>query len=143
MSRQSIKYPKYKPNNINDLTWRALIEAWENGLSDREAAFHVQKKGGTLTAEDIQTLIVDNPELGELKVALASDLLSLAKGTIAEALREGDIKTAKWYAERKGADEFSTKQAVALEGAVIELSIEEKRQATKDYIESMKQNGEQ
>ena len=95
-----------------------------------------------MTAEDIRTLLHDNPDLEDLKVSLASDLLSMAKGTIAEALREGDIKTAKWYAERKGADEFSTKQAVALEGAVIELSIEEKRKATKDYIESMK-NGEQ
>lgn len=144
MSRQSVPFIKFKPSELNDATWRALTEAWGNGLSDRETAFYVCKKDGAtdMTAQEIRELKDKYPDVADLEVSLKSDLLAMSKMTIADALREGDIKTAKWYAERKGADEFSTKQAVALEGAVIELSIEEKRQATKEYIEKMK-NGEQ
>ena len=144
MSRQSVPFIKFKPSELNDATWRALTEAWGNGFSDRETAFYVCKKDGAadMTAQEIRELKDKYPDVADLEVSLKSDLLAMSKMTIADALREGDIKTAKWYAERKGPDEFSTKQAVALEGAVIELSIEEKRQATQEYIEQMK-NGEQ
>ena len=79
-----------------------------NGLSDREAAFRASREG---------------------------DLISTAKMTVSKSLKKGDIKTAKWYLERKAADEFSTKSAVAFEGGVIELSLEEKEKALKELVE--------
>lgn len=144
MSRQQVPFIKFKPNELNDATWRALIEAWSNGFSDREAAFYVCKQNGAsdMTAQEIMELKVKHPDVGDLEVSLKSDLLAMSKMTIADALREGDIKTAKWYAERKGADEFSTKQAVALEGAVIELSIEDKEKALKEMVEKFEADGE-
>ena len=63
------------------------------------------------------------------------DLINAARATVADAVMSGDVKAAKWYLERKAAEEFSTKQAVAFEGAVIELSIEDKEKALKDMVD--------
>lgn len=144
MSRQKLRFAKLKPNGIKDATWRRLIEAWENGLSDREAAFYVSKhhECDEITAGDIQKWMLDNPEIKELKVCLHSDLLSSAKITVADALRDNDIKTAKWYLERKAADEFSTKQAVAFEGAIVELSLEEKEKKLQEIVEKFEKGEE-
>ena len=128
--------------------WQIIVEAWENGLSDNEAAFRVQKLlGKDLKASEIREMCKEYPEVGELRVCLQSDLLTSAKLTIAETLRDPDnkerIKTARWYAERKGADEFSTKSAVAFEGAVVELSLDEKEKALKEKMaEFFGENGE-
>ena len=137
MSEERLRFAKVKPKELKDAAWRYLVEAWENGLSDREAAFYVSKHAECeeITAEDIQKWFKENPELKELKVNLHTDLLSEAKITVADSLKERDIKTAKWYLERKGAEEFSTKQAVAFEGAVIELSLEEKEKKLKEMVD--------
>ena len=143
MSRQKTRFLKYKPNGIKDATWRIVLEAWENGLSDREAAFRASKSNDAddIEAEDIRRWCKENGELAELRANLQSDLLSSAKITVADALKEGDVKTAKWYLERKAADEFSTKQAVALENAVVTLSLEEKEKALQELVDNF-ENGE-
>ena len=128
-----------KPEKVAADVWEKVVEAWENGLSDNEAAFRVQKLLGIdLKANEIRQWCKDYPEVGELRACLQNDLLTDAKLTIAETLRDKGnkerIKTARWYAERKGADEFSTKSAVAFEGAVVELSLEEKEQMLKEKM---------
>ena len=128
-----------KPEKVAADVWEKVVEAWENGLSDNEAAFRVQKLLGIdLKASEIRQWCKDYPEVGELRACLQNDLLTDAKLTIAETLRDKNskerIKTARWYAERKGADEFSTKSAVAFEGAVVELSLEEKEQMLKEKM---------
>lgn len=128
-----------KPKDIDASVWETVVEAWENGLSDNEAAFRVQKfLGIDLKAEEIRKWCKEYPEVGELRACLLNDLLSDTKLVIAKTIRDDknkeQIKTARWYAERKGADEFSTKQAVAFEGAVVELSLEEKEKALKDLV---------
>lgn len=136
-------FEKLKPEKINNAAWEAIIEAWENGLSDREAAFRASKiSGQDISANDLRQWCKDDPDLGELRANLQSDLLSEAKLTVADALRGKDTRTARWYLERKAADEFSTKQAVAFEGAVVELSLEEKEKALKEMLEQF-HNGEQ
>ena len=143
MSRQKTRFLKYKPNGIKDATWRIVLEAWENGLSDREAAFRASKSSDAddIEADTIRLWCKNNPEIAELRANLQSDLLSSAKITVADALKEGDVKTAKWYLERKAADEFSTKQAVALENAVVTLSLEEKEKALQELVDNF-DNGE-
>lgn len=145
MSRQKVPFVKVKPKKVKDAVWSMVVEAWENGLSDREASFRVQKfLGEDLKADDIRQWCRDYPEVGELRANLQSEVLMNSKLVIADAVKGGDIKTAKWYAERKGADEFSTKQAVAFEGAVVELSLEEKEEALKKKMaEFFGENGEQ
>lgn len=130
---------KKKPEKAAADVWETVVEAWENGLSDNEAAFRVQKLlGKDLKADDIRTWCKDFPEVGELRASLQNDLLTDAKLTIAETLRDPEskerVKTARWYAERKGADEFSTKSAVAFEGAVVELSLAEKEKALEEKM---------
>ena len=151
MSRQKVPFIKYKPKRIKDATWRLLIEAWENGLSDREAAFRIQKHNAEhddaddITAENIRVWCKEIPEVGELRANLQSALLSSAKLTVAATLKSGKgrdaIQTARWYLERKAADEFSTKSAVAFEGAVIKLSLEDKEKALQEMVDKF-ENGE-
>lgn len=134
------RYIELKPEGIHDASWEAIIEAWENGLSDKEAAFRASDLGfDVIKAKDIQAWCKDDPELAELRGNLLNALLSSAKLTIAETLKDPDskerVKTARWYLERKGADEFSTKQAVAFEGAVVELSLEDKERKLKELME--------
>lgn len=141
-------YIEYKPRELNTAAWDAIIEAWENGLSDREAAFRATKAcGKKITANEIRTWCQDDPELGELRANLLNDLLSSAKLTVAQDLRDPNskerVKTAKWYLERKAADEFSTKSAVAFENAVVTLSLEDKKKALEDMTaEFFSDNGE-
>ena len=128
-----------KPKKVDASVWETVVEAWENGLSDNEAAFRVQKLLGIdLKASEIREWCKEYPEVGELRASLKNDLLTSAKLTIAETLRDPKskerVKTARWYAERKGADEFSTKQAVAFEGAVVELSLEEKQKMLEEKM---------
>lgn len=134
MSRQKTAYAGLKPKEVKDATWRAVIEAWENGLSDREASFRASKLGEYTTVADIKGWIKKNPEIGELKSMLESELRSSAKYAVADSIREGDVKTAKWYLERKAADEFSTKASIEFENAVVALTLDEKEDALKQYI---------
>lgn len=136
-----------KPEKVAADVWEIVVEAWDNGLSDNEAAFRVQKLlGKDLKADEIRQWCKDYPEVGELRACLKNALLTDAKLTIAETLRDPKskerVKTARWYAERKGADEFSTKQAIAFEGAVVELSLEEKERMLKERMDEFFEDGE-
>ena len=137
-------FEKLKPENVTPLTWNLVVEAWENGLSDREAAFRATLKGDQeVSAEEIRIWCKEYPEVGELKANLHSALCIEAKLTVADYLKtEKDIKTAKWYLERKAPEEFSTKQAIAFEGAITELSLEEKEAKLKEMLDNFDVDGE-
>lgn len=136
-----------KPEKVAADVWEIVVEAWDNGLSDNEAAFRVQKLlGKDLKADEIRQWCKDYPEVGELRACLQNDLLCDTKLVIAKTIRDDrnkeQIKTARWYAERKGANEFSTKQAIAFEGAVVELSLEEKERMLKERMDEFFEDGE-
>ena len=134
-SKNKCMFLALKPKDVSEEAWVAVIEAWENGLSDREASFRASRESGVMfTATDIKKWIKENPEIGELRGYLQDDLISTAKITVSKSLKKGDIKTAKWYLERKASEEFSTKSAVAFEGGVIELSLEDKEKALNDLV---------
>lgn len=143
MSRQKTAYAGLKPKEIKDATWRAVIEAWENGLSNQEAAYRASKYGEYITAKDIAGWIKDNPEIGNLKAMLEADLRSAAKLTVAEAIKDGDVKTSKWYLERKAADEFSTRASIEFENAVVALTLDDKEEALKQYVENFESGNEE
>ena len=136
MPRNKTPFRGLKPKGVGDKTWTAVIEAWQNGLSDREAAFRASRNADVHIREsEIKQWIKDNPDIGELRDHFHSELLSEAKLTIAKKIAEGDVRTAKWYLERKAADEFSTKAAVAFEGGAIELSLEEKERKLQELVD--------
>lgn len=136
MSTKKIPYGNLKPKDVDAEVWTIVVEAWENGLSDREASLLVSRKLGVyIKASDIAKWKKDNPDIAELKEFLEVAVRTDAKLNVSEAIRAGKTKVAQWYLERKAADEFSTKSAVAFEGAVVELSLEEKEKALKDLVE--------
>lgn len=136
MSTKKIPYKNLKPKNVDDEVWTRVVKAWENGLSDREAALLVSRDTETVfRASDIAKWKKDDPEIAELQAFLEVAVRTDAKLNVSEAIRAGKTKVAQWYLERKAADEFSTKSAVAFEGAVVELSLEEKEKALKDLVE--------
>lgn len=139
MSRQKTPFASYKPKKIKDATWRAVVDAWENGLSDREAAFRASRYE-PITVEDIKGWIKDDPKVGELKAMLEAELRSAAKYTVADAIKDGDVKTSKWYLERKAADEFSTRSSIEFENAVVALTLDEKEDALKRMIDNFESN---
>lgn len=142
MSTVKVPYKNLKPKNVDDAVWTSVVKAWENGLSDREAALLASRDTETmLKASDIAKWKKDNPEIAELQAFLEVAVRTEAKLNVSEAIRAGKTKVAQWYLERKAADEFSTKSAVAFEGAVVELSLEEKEKALKNLVESFG-NGE-
>lgn len=134
---KTVPFIGYKPEKVNDDIWTAVIEAWENGLSDREAAFRASRYTNIpLTANEIKQWKKNDPRIAELCEMLKDDLKATAKMNAAKLLKAGDDKTTRWYLEHKCPEEFSTKSAVAFEGAAITLSLEEKEKALKELVES-------
>lgn len=140
MSRQKTEFAGLKPKDVKDAAWREVVGAWKNGLSNQEAAYRASKVGEHITAKDIAKWISDNPEIGNLRAMLELDLRSAAKMTVADAIKDGDVKTSKWYLERKAADEFSTKASIEFENAVVALTLDEKEDALKQYVENFETN---
>lgn len=141
MAQIKVPYRGMCPKDVRPKVWKSVVEAWQNGLSDREAAFFASKDSDIAIKEsDIKRWMKENPDIAELKDHLQTELLSISKLNVREAIENGDIRTSKWYLERKAAEEFSTKSAVAFEGAVVDLTIEEKERRMKEF---MKQFGVQ
>lgn len=139
MSTKKIPFAELKPNNVEDSVWTTVVKAWENGLSDREAAWMVSKDLEVVfKPSTIAQWKKDNPEIGELQAFLEVALRGKSKLVISDAIEKGKYKAAQWYLERKAADEFSTKSAVAFEGAIVELSLEEKEEALRNLVETFK-----
>lgn len=129
MARQKTPWTNIRPKWICEAAWREIINSWENGLSDREAAFRASRDSGQFIKEaDLKREVEANEAIGMLRDHLHADITSEAKLNIKESIMEGNVSTSKWYLERKAADEFSTRAAVAFEGGVVELSIEERKE---------------
>lgn len=134
---QDGKYLVFKPSGMPLETWNIIIDSWENGLSDRETAFRASKTGTVkVTETDLKKLKNGNQSVAELYEYLHEELASIARLNVAEALRNGDRSVSKWFLERKKSEEFSTKAAVAFEGAVVGLSMEEKEKELQKLIDS-------
>ena len=128
MSRQKTPYTGFRPKHINEAAWREIISSWEDGLSDREAAFRASKDSGIyITESELKELVATDENISGLKDFLQSDVISMAKKNIAGSIREGNVSTSKWLLERKAPNEYSTKASVAFEGAVVGLTMEEKQ----------------
>lgn len=133
--RTKAEYGALKPKNVTAEAWNVVVDAWRNGLSDREAAIRASKTADVRIKEsDIKRWVKENPDIGELRDHLQNELLSASKLVIAEAIASGDVRTAKWYLERKAASEFSTKAAIAFENDAVSLSLEDKEKEMKAFM---------
>lgn len=131
-------FEQLKPKNMSEATWVAICDGWANGLSDREVAFRVSKQTGeNLTYNELKRLVHEDKGLADLRENLQTALIADAKLNVADAVKNGDTATAKWYLERKAQDEFSTKSSIAFdEASRITLSIEDKEKALEEMIEN-------
>lgn len=101
-----------RPSAMTEETLRKLETAFSYGLSDREAC--LQAGIGTTT---LYNYCHENPGFRERKELLKLQPTIKAKYIVAEALDNGDLKTALWYLERKARDEFSTRIESELSGS--------------------------
>lgn len=85
-------------------TLQKLEQAFSIGATDVQACFYAGISKATLYNYQEK-----HPEFVDRKEALKSNLAYIAKGVLAQSLREGKVDEAKWYLERKEKDEFSTK----------------------------------
>lgn len=137
--KSDIPYIGFKPRGrkLTDEAWGEIVTSWENGLSDREAAFRASKYNRSyITEADLKEIVASCTEVADLRDFLRSELVSAAKLNISDSIKEGSISTSKWYLERKAADEFSSKASLAFEGAVVGLTMEEKQKEIDKLLES-------
>lgn len=94
-----------RPTEMTKEVVSKLEEQFFHGQSDEVACFRAGISRATLHRYEQKY-----PEFRDRKHALKSNPNAIAKDVIYEALEKGDKDMAKWYAERKMKDEFSTKQ---------------------------------
>lgn len=138
MSRQKTPYSGLRPKGINEAAWREIISSWEDGLSDREAAFRASRDSGIyITEAELKEIVATDDAVASLREFLQSDVISMAKKNIAGSIREGNITTSRWLLERKAPNEYSTKASVAFEGAVVGLTMEEKQAEMDKFLDDI------
>lgn len=99
-----------RPRKINRDVLRKLEEGFMLGLSDRQACLYADIALSTLY--EYQKVC---PAFSERKEALKENVKMRAKINIAKVIDEGDIDMSIWYLKHAAADEFSTKQQIAIE----------------------------
>jgi len=118
IKKKKIKRPRGRPKITNPKgagrktvmtpeTIAKLESAFAQGFSDADACI--------LAEIDVTTLHrynQKNPNFAKKKEALKRRPLLSSVLLINKAIKEGDVTTAKWYAERKGRDEFSVRNEI-------------------------------
>ena len=98
-----------RPTSVTPETLAKLEQAFSLGCSDLEACIYAD-----VSPSILYRFQEKNPEFRERKEMLKQKLVLKARTVVAEALKNKDENTAKWYLERKARDEFSTKQEMAI-----------------------------
>lgn len=132
---QESRYLAIKPEGLPAKAWDEILDSWRNGLSDREAAFRASERIGELITEaEIKELVRADHTIARLRDDLHNELIKQAKLVIADSIGKGNLSTAKWFLERKAPEEFSSKAAIAFEGAVVGLSMDEKKEQMDEFM---------
>lgn len=135
---ESGRYLAYKPEDMPVEAWEEILSSWENGLSDREASFRASRDNNFyITEAQIREIYENDVRVADLRDFLRTDLVSQAKLNIAKSIREGSVSTTKWFLERKAPEEYSSKSAVAFEGAVVAVSMDEKEAEMDKFLEGL------
>ena len=108
-----------RPSVMTDEVLQKLKEAFLMGCSDVEACLFAGIASSTLYEYQNK-----NPEYSEQKAEWKKNPLLRARKNIYDKIIKGDIETSKWYAERKGKEEFSTRQEVTgEEGTPVQIIV--------------------
>lgn len=98
-----------RPTKMTPETVKKLEDAFSLGCSDLEACIYAD-----ITKQTLYNYQDSHPEFFDRKEMLKQKLVLKARTVVAEALKNKDENTAKWYLERKARDEFAAKQEVAV-----------------------------
>lgn len=98
-----------RPTVMTEETLRKLEEAFLIGATDKEACLVAG-----ISEPALYAYCNNNPGYKERKEALKDSPKYKARKNIVEAINAKDIDTSKWYAERKGKNEFSTRTDLSL-----------------------------
>ena len=98
-----------RPSSVTPETLAKLEQSFSLGCSDLEACIYAD-----VSPSILYRFQEKNPEFRERKEMLKQKLVLKARTVVAEALKNKDENTAKWYLERKARDEFAAKQEVAV-----------------------------
>jgi hypothetical protein len=102
-----------RPTIMNDLTIAKLKEGFAQGFSVRNACIWAD-----ISQDTYFNYCKKNPNFSDQCKTLQQKPLIKSILVINKALNEGDVSTAKWYAERKAKDEFSLKTETEHSGEV-------------------------
>lgn len=117
-----------RPSTVTQAVLAKLEEGFCRGLSDRECCVYAG-----ISEDALYRYCTAHEDFRERKELLKQQPKIKAKLIVADALDEGDQKTALWYLERKGKDEFSTRQETEFVSPSI-VSLEEKQAALTEYM---------
>lgn len=117
-----------RPTAMTEQTLQKLKEGFAQGFSIENACIWAD-----IAESTYYDYASKNPNFSELCKTLQKKPLIKSILVINKALNEGDIGTAKWYAERKGKDEFSTKTETQLSGEITEKVVYIDKEEKEEY----------
>ena len=111
--------PNGRPTIMTDSTLAKLKEGFAQGFSVRNACIWAD-----ISQDTYFDYCKKHPSFSDQCKTLQQKPLIKSILVINKALNEGDVSTAKWYAERKGKDEFSLRNELTGEdGKAIENNV--------------------
>ena len=124
-----------RPTIMNEATISKLKEGFAQGFSVRNAC-----TWANINQDTYFEYCKKHPEFSEQCKTLQQKPLLKAILVINKALNEGDVNTAKWYAERKAKDEFSlkteTEHSGQIQSKIVYIEKEEK-EAYEQHIDTV------
>lgn len=94
-----------RPTKITKDILEKLDNAFSLGHSDEEACLVAQ-----IDPQTLYNYCKKHPNYSSKKELLKNSPKIVARRNIVKDLNDGDVKTSKWYMERKAKDEFSNRQ---------------------------------
>lgn len=94
-----------RPTKITKEILEKLDNAFSLGHSDEEACLVAQ-----IDPQTLYNYCKKHPNYSSKKELLKNSPKIVARRNIVKDLNDGDVKTSKWYLERKAKDEFSNRQ---------------------------------
>lgn len=107
---------------------KKMISLWERDYTDELVAESCGMK-----LDDLRLLLDEDEKLAKERKKALCHLRMKTRDNIAEAIEEGELKTTKWYAERREAEVYSPKGSVNVTGN-IDIPLAEKKQMIEEMF---------
>lgn len=100
-----------RPTIIDDTRIAILIQSFHDGLNIQQACWQAD-----ISADAYYDRRAKDPDFADI-MKRAQDFLSMnARANVTKAIKKGELKTTRWYLERKAKDEFSSRTEVTGKG---------------------------